>query len=219
MTLDTYANLKTAVQDWLARSDLSANAADWVTLGEARLNRNLDPVEVDQTLTGTVDSRRLDVSSYAIVAPVALFLVDPTTSDETWMTPRGEGTFAYLNTSGQPTIWGMDSSQDYIDMDRPCDQAYSFRFRYSQRFALSDSVTTNWLLANNPDLYLAASILWGCAFTGQDQRAAGFKLIWDEGIRETRHVIARNNRRGDLRVDPALAAMTNRARGTYQGIE
>lgn len=216
MALDTYANLKTAVQDWLARTDLSAKASDWVTLGEARLNRHLDPAEVDQTLTGTLNSRRIDVSAYSIVAPIALFLVDPDTSDERKVTQRAEGQFVYLSTSGAPTMWGMDSSQDYIDMDRPCDQAYSFRFRYSQRFALSDSVTTNWLLANHPDVYLAACIVWGCAFTGRGD-AGAFKAVWDEGIAEVRHIIARNNR-GELRVDPALASMNWKSRGTYQGV-
>ena len=41
MAISTYAELQTAVTDWMARSDLSGNAADFITLGEARLNRKL----------------------------------------------------------------------------------------------------------------------------------------------------------------------------------
>lgn len=216
MALDSYSSLKTAIQDWMARSDLSGNVADWITLAEARLNRTLNPVEVDQSLTGTVDSRRLDVSSYSIVSPIALFVTDPSTSDEREITPRSDGTFEYISTSGQPRFWAMDASQDYVDLDRPCDVAYAFRFRYRQRFALSNSVTTNWLLDNYPDLYLAASIMWGGAFTQNMQSAATFKAVLDEGIPEVRNVIARN-KRGVLTVDPALVARPRP--GTYQGVD
>lgn len=216
MALDSYSNLKAAVQDWMARSDLSGNVADWIRLAEARLNRTLNPVEVDQSLTGTVDSRRLDVSAYSIVAPVALFVADDASSDERELLQRADGTFEYVASSGAPRFWAMDGQQDYIDLDRPCGAAYAFRFRYRQRFVLSDSVTTNWLLDNYPDLYLAATLVWGGGFTGNLEQAATFKAVLDEGIPEVRNIIARNKRSVSV-VDPALAAVARR--GTYQGIE
>jgi hypothetical protein len=96
----------------------------------------------------------------------------------------------------------MDSTS-YVDFDCPLDAAYTFRFRIKQRYALSDSATTNWLLTYHPDIYLAASILWGGGFTRDLETASGFKSLLDEGIPEVRRVIAEMNR-SELTVDAAL---------------
>lgn len=198
MAITTYAQLQTAVGDWMARSDLSGSAADFITLAESRLNRELNPVETDTTLTGTVNSRRIDISSLSIVSPIALFLVD---GDEAQLTQKSDGTFPYDDTSGEPSLWALDGT--YIDFDRPLDEAYTFRFRYRGRFALSDSTTTNWLLTNHPDVYLAAAIVWGGVFTEDATKIALYKSLLDEAIPSVRNIIARN-KRGVLTVDPAI---------------
>src|SRR5215471_6767496 len=41
MSITTYSELQTAVATWLDRADLSANAADFITLFEAAANRRL----------------------------------------------------------------------------------------------------------------------------------------------------------------------------------
>lgn len=201
MAISTFAELKTAIADWMARSDVSGSAADFITLAEGRLNRELNPVETDTTLTGTLNSRRIDISSLSLVAPIALFLVD---GDEIELTQRSDGTFPYDDTSGQPSLWALDGTN--IDFDRPLDEAYSFRFRYWGRFALSDAAPTNWLLTNHPDIYLAATIVWGGAYIEDMNKIAFYKGILDEGIPSVRSVIARK-KRGMLTVDPALHAM------------
>ena len=76
MALATYSDLQTYVTELMAREDLLGNAADWITLAEARLNREIPAVETDVTLTGVASSRRIDVSSYSVVSPLALFLID-----------------------------------------------------------------------------------------------------------------------------------------------
>lgn len=214
MALNSYSALKTAVADWMARSDISSNVADWITLAESTLNAKLGPVEVSQSLTGTSDSRNLDTSSYSIVEPLALFLTDPSSSDESELVRKNA--FARISTSGRPSFWEMTQAQDHIELDRPCDQAYSFRLRYRQRFALSDSVTSNWLLANYPNLYLSATIFWGGGYTMNYEKAATFKAVLEDDIRDVKNIIARN-RRSTLTVDPALYAVARA--GTYQGVE
>lgn len=201
MAITNFAELKTAIADWMARSDVSGSAADFIALAESRLNRELNPVETDTTLTGTLNSRRIDISSLSLVAPIALFLVD---GDEMELTQRSDGTFPYDDTSGEPSLWALDGTN--IDFDRPLDEAYSFRFRYWGRFALSDSATTNWLLTNHPDIYLAASIVWGGAYIEDMTKIAFYKGILDEAIPSVRSVIARK-KRGVLTVDPALRAV------------
>lgn len=203
MALGTYSELKDAIQDWMARSDLSGRVADWIKLAEARLNRVLSPVETDQALTGTIGSRRIDVSAYAVVAPVALFLAD---GSERLLSQKSDGTLAYADESGAPASWAMDGSFKYIDFDVLLDATYTFRFRYRQKFVLSDSAPTNWLLTEYPDIYLAASIVWGGGFTQNVAQAAAYKALLDEAIPEVRSIIAQG-KRGTSTVDPVLSSI------------
>ena len=67
MAISTYSELKTAISDWMARSDVSGSAADFITLGEARLNRLLEVVATMTTLSGVVDSATIDISALSMV--------------------------------------------------------------------------------------------------------------------------------------------------------
>jgi hypothetical protein len=79
MAIATYSDLKTKVASWGRRAGNAtfvAEVPDIITLAEARLNRELPAVETDQTLTGTIGSRRIDISAYAVVEPIALWLAE-----------------------------------------------------------------------------------------------------------------------------------------------
>lgn len=199
MAISTYSELKTAIADYMARSDLTGNVADFITLAEARLNRLLKMVETDATLTGVLASRRIDISALSLVQPIALFAV--VDGDEIEILPKSDGSFAYDDTAGLPSFYAIDGTN--IDFDRPLDSAYSFRFRYQSRFALSDAAPTNKLLTENPDVYLAASIVWGSVYIKDAGQASGFKSILDEFIAETKNILAQS-KRGTLTVDPAI---------------
>ncbi|ODT15815.1 MAG: hypothetical protein ABS35_30370 [Kaistia sp. SCN 65-12] len=208
MAITNYLQLQQAVSDWMARADVLGNAADFISLAEARLNRELNPVEVDAALTCPVGSRTVDISSLAMVEPIALYLKD--TGGELRLLPRAEGTFPRLEAVGKPAIWAIDG--DAIDFNRACDQNYEFRFRFKQKFALSDAVPTNWLLAEHPDVYLAASIMWGGVYTQDGSYAASFKSLLDETIPTIRTAIARK-KRGDLTIYQALSSINHHRDG------
>lgn len=208
MAISDYTQLQQAVSDWMARADLSGNAQDFIALGEARLNRTLNPLETDATITGTASNREIDVSSLAPVRPIALFLKG--SSGEMELVQRAPGSFAFIEETGCPRFWSLDG--DKIVLDRPLSTAESFRFRYQERFALSNANPTNWLLSNHPDVYLAASLVWGGAFIKDGSYAASFKTLLDETIPEIRSQISQS-RRGVLTVDPALMAMNSGRRG------
>ena len=200
MAITNYAELKTALTTWMTRGDVASQAADCIALGEAGLNRELSAVEVDATLTGVLDSRSIDISALAMVEPIALFLAE-TSRDEVELTPQEDGTFPYRFLSGYPRFWAIDGTN--IDFDCPLDQAYPFRFRYRQRFALSDAAPTNWLLTNHPDLYLAATLVWGGVFIQDDPTASRWVSILNSALPSVKNIIAQS-KRATLTVDSAL---------------
>lgn len=199
MSISNYTELKAAITDWMARSDVSGSAADFITLAEARLNRLLDPVPTNVTLTATSGSRYVDVSALSIIEPIALHFIG--VGPELVVIPKAEGSFEYTSTSGFPTIYTIVDNQ--IVFDCPSVSDYSFRFTYESRFKLSDAAPTNTLLTNHPDVYLAASIVWGSGYVKDPDSIAGWKGMLDEFIAETNHQFAKS-KRSILTVDNAL---------------
>lgn len=213
MALANYSDLKTAIADWLDRNDLSGNVEDFITLAEARLNRELEAVETTNTsLTGTEASRTVDISALDLIEPIACYLSSAAT-DEAEVEFVPPGSFEYETTSGFPDIVSVDGTN--LIFNRPLDAAYSIRLRYRGRFALSDSSPTNDLLTNHPDVYLAASLVWSGTFTRDDTLIAGFSALLDGFLRETKNHLAQK-KRGINRPDTAIIGLLDAKRtGTY----
>ena len=212
MAISTYAELQAAVLDWMARNDVTSSTGDFVTLAEARINRKLGPITTDATLTGTAGSRRIDISSLSLVQPLALHVVID--GDERPVSFRPDGSFPYVDESARPQFAAFEGTS--IDFDCLLDEPYSFRLTYQVRLALSDTVTTNWLLEQHPDLYLAACISWGGLYIKNDGEAAKWRVLADEALSEIRSVESKK-RRGILTTD--VAGMVRGGRATYDGYD
>jgi hypothetical protein len=216
MAIAVYNDLKTKAASWLRRSGNStyvAEVPDMITLAEARLNAEIGPVETNGTLTGVVSSRSLDTSALTIVEPIALWITPGSGEDEDKLQQQSPANLNYLGTNGRPAQWAYDS-EDALKLDCPCDTAYSFRFRYRGRFALSASATSNWLLENRPDVYLAATLGWGSAYLENFERASQWTTFLDRELPKVLHTLAKG-RKGTLRVDPGLADIGRRSSFNY----
>lgn len=163
MSFLTYSGLKSAVADWMDRTDLTSRMADFVQLGEARLNRILRTQ--DQITVATL-----------------------TASSEYANLPSDWAQTSRLNYSGNPldklTFLAVDSFEDeranypaggkpkyYTIVGRRArflpvpDTSYSLTHIYWASIpALSDSNTSNWLLTAHPDIYLNATLYFAQRF-------------------------------------------------------
>ena len=210
MPLSNKQELEASILSWMERPDLAGQTSDWIALAEARLNRELGPVETDASRTGTIGSRAISISALAVVQPIALWVESEDFPGEREVQMTAAANMAYGDTNGPPSQWCMDSTTN-IKLDRPCDQQYSFRFRFRQRFALSGDTDTNWLLTNHPDIYLAAALMWGAGYNEDWNNGSVWKAVLDEGIPNVRNSLAQQ-RRGTLRVDPMFQAAGRRTR-------
>ena len=199
--ISNYTELKNEISDWLGDDTLSNKVETIIQLAEARLNRKLKSVRTDVDLTGTLSSRRIDISAYDVIAPIALYMT--TDGDEEFITNKPDGSFPYKDDNDEPSFYALDGNNDYIDFDCPLDEAHTFRFRYWGRFALSDSATTNQLLTDHPDVYFAACLMWGGIRHQDSELVAGYKSILDEFMNEAGRYLAQPER-GLLTVDPML---------------
>lgn len=197
-----YTSLQDALASFQDRTDIPVDQA--IQLAEARLNRLLKGIETDVTLTGTADSRSIDISAYNVTYPIKLFITDPTQETEIELVQRVDGSFPYTSGTEFPSNWATDDNNARIDFNSLLDQAYSFRFRYVSRFALSDAAPTNSLLDQAPDIYLCACVMWGGMFVADDAIVARYGNPLNEFISEQKK-IQEQNRRGKLTVDPGLS--------------
>lgn len=199
MPITDYNSLQAAISDWMARSDISGVAADFIALAEARLNRLLEPVGTTANLTGISNSNVVSIASLALVEPVSLYIT--AYQREKFIPPSALGTFYEQDTPNIPSNWAIEGQN--IRFDCPLDIPYPIRFTYQGRFALSDAAPTNEFLTNSPDLYLAASIVWGSVYVKAAPDVSMWSSMLDAFVAEVRSINAQK-KRSDLRVDPML---------------
>lgn len=210
MAISDYSELLAAVPAWFERSgdaDVAAHVAEWVALGEAKLNRKLKGLRVstiDATLTGTIGSRNIDLPS-DYLTPVSLHLT--TGGKSQLLRPMALGTMNYRTSSGSPSAWGVD--RFYVVLDAPCDQAHTFQFRYHQALDLQGAnFSAGWLLDVFPDAYLYATLEAGAVYFKDIPAAQGYGGLLAEIIDEIKaHNSA--NYKAVLTTDPALMASGN----------
>ena len=200
MAITSYSELQAAINNWSERSDATDQVKEFIALAESRLNRLLGAVELDATLAATPGSNTVSISLLSLERPISLWAT--VFGNERPIQLQAPGSFPLLDITGLPEIASVDG--DNLVFSRPMDQAYPLRLRYRQRFALSNAATSNWLLEHNPDLYLAASMMWGAGYREDTAMGATWKAVLDEGIAEVRSQIAAS-KRGMARVDPALS--------------
>lgn len=177
MAIATFADLRTTASNYLHRSDLASQIPDFITLAEWRMARSLRiaPLMLTSTVviapggsTGALPAGYLEMVNTQIAAGTELVYVPPDTIDRV---PAGAVPWAYtlLGTSVQiAPAWtaGGNLSATY----------------FRKESALSDSVTTNWYIANAPDTLLYAVLLEAAPYLIDDTRIQIWRDYFREGV-------------------------------------
>ena len=207
MAITTYSELQAALVDYMGDNAYTSSRAQTdIALAEARLNRELKSVRSSASLTGTLSSATIDVSAYSVISPVALYVTSYDEDDEIVFRPTG--TMPFSDDDNYPLGYTLISNNDTIRFNCPLDEAYTFRFEYVGRFALSDAAPTNQLLTDHPDVYFAAALLWGAVKNQDGELAASYKALLESFIFETRNYLAQAQR-STLVPDMALLAISS----------
>lgn len=174
MTLSTYSGLKTAIADHLDRDDLTSQIDDFIDLAEARHRREIRIREMIQRATVTVSGRYLALPARFVQMDVLRLLTDPVTV----LTEVNlhEMTRQRLATTGKPKFFTV---HEEIEFDRSPDDSYTAEMIYYAYFqALSDSNTSNGLLARAPDAYLYGALIAAEPFLGEDERLPVWERLY-----------------------------------------
>ena len=182
MALDTYSGLKTSIADYVNRDDLTSIIPTFITLAEAKFNRKLRVRQMIKRATATIDTQYFAYPTDWLQAKEFILNTNPITYME-FVTDRQSNELRQNNiiAVGKPTYYTIIGTQ--IEVIATPDSSYTGELTYYGKIpALSDSNTSNWLLAYAPDLYLYGALLEATPYLKDDERLATWSQLYINSI-------------------------------------
>jgi hypothetical protein len=174
MALDSYANLKTAIIDFLDRGDLSGHVDDFIDLAEARHKREILIREMLARSQAPLGGRFLSLPSRFLKMVTLRLLTTPITVLEEinlheMNRERDTGT-------GKPMFYAI---HEEIEFDITPDDAYTAEIIHYASFVPLDSTnTSNGLLVRAPDAYLYGALVASAPFLASDERIQTWETLY-----------------------------------------
>ncbi len=173
MAFTTYAELETAISNWLARDDLTAYIPDFIRVFESAACRRLK-VRLSETTTTLTPTSGVATIPSDYLGHRRLTWTGQPTYELRYVTPP---VFAgYVDTgAGLPTVYTIEGSNLRV---APSNDT-ALTFTYNQRLTAA-ATTLNWLFTNHPDAYLFGSLCEANAFDKAVDAAGLWKARRDE---------------------------------------
>jgi len=213
MALGTFTELKDALADWLDRSDLTDRIPDFITLAEARLNRDvrIRPMEVRSSMETTAGQRYFNLPGGYLQMRNMQINSNPITPLE-YITPEMLDRLYGSDTTGKPKAYTLIG--DEIQLAPIPDSDYTVEMAFYEKFTplgdgTSGTVTSNWLTTNAPDVLLYGSLLEAEPFIKNDERIRLWLTAYNGAVKKIQDADARDRHSG--------SAM--RIRNIYSGVE
>ena len=202
MALDTFSGLKTTIADYLNRDDLTSIIPTFITLAEAKFNRKLRTRQMVKRANATVDTQYFAPPSDYLEAKAFRLNTNPLTTME-FVTEQYADTLrssTYIS-AGKPAYFTIVGSQ--LEVIPTPDTGYTGDLSYYAKIpSLSDTNTSNWLLAYAPDLYLYGSLLETAPYLKDDERLS----IWGQLYMASMEDIVVADQRASVATTPIVRA-------------
>lgn len=185
MAITTYAQLQTATANWLDRTDLSARIPEFIELAEANFNRVIrqpDMIAKDDSFSIAGRYTTLPANTLEIIRIVVdltpVIVLEYLTPEE--ISQRR----IVMSSTGKPYYFTMiGGSSNQLEVLPSPDSTYTSSIVYYTRIAaLSDSATSNWLLAAHPDIYLFGTLVEAEPYLKNDERMPMWTTRLDKAL-------------------------------------
>jgi len=183
MSISTYSELKAAVANFLARTDLTAQIPDFIQLAEARMSRELETRSQEKRATATLTANDEYVALPTDLREVREVKLN--TSPNTVLEYRSPTALdsQFSGAGGKPLAYSIIGNEIKF---RPIpDSAYTAEIVYIGSLdALSDSNATNNILSRHPDAYLSGALAEAYVYLMDDARAQLYDGKFGRAIEE-----------------------------------
>jgi hypothetical protein len=182
MAFTSYTTLKSTIADYLARSDLTSQIPDFITLAENRLRRDL---RIRQMLkyvtTNTVAGDGTVALPSDFLAMRDLHIETNPVSVIEYQSPSNFFRNARTTDSGLPTMYTVLATE--FKFAPVPDSAYTLHMLYyAAPTYLSSTNSSNAFLANCPDLLLYAALGEAEPYLMNDERLQTWASLYQRGL-------------------------------------
>jgi hypothetical protein len=185
MAISTYAELQTAVANWVARADLTSHVPEFISLAEAKIARRVRCAE-----NLTKDSA-FSITGEYVATPTGFlevsgwYLNDSTKTPVRQMSIEQQGLHFGANT-GSPKYYCVEGSN--LRFAPIPDGTYSSTLLYYKRFTAMATAASNdpvfTVLATYPDIWLYGSLLEAAPFLENDPRIQTWSQLFASALAE-----------------------------------
>ncbi len=184
MALDSYANLKTEIANYLNRTDLTFYLDTFIELAESRIARDLrlrEMENIDTSITTVSGTQSYDLPTGYLEMRYVAYQTSPYTF-LTFLAPpdfmrvynAGEG-------SGTPSHYTIIGSKIYLGMQPDAAKVLELGF-FKRPTGLSAVNTSNDILTNFPDIYLYSCLAESEPFLMNDERLQVWASLYKEAV-------------------------------------
>jgi hypothetical protein len=182
MAFTNYTDLKSTIADYLARTDLTTQIPDFITLAEKRLKRDLRIRQMLKVATATMTAGDSTVSLPSdFLAMRYLHLATNPVSAIEYLSPSNFYTNARTTESGKPTKYTVLAAEFAFAPIPDSDYTLSMLY-YASPPELSSSVSSNVFLATCPDLLLYGALGEAEPYLLNDARIQTWAALYDRGL-------------------------------------
>jgi hypothetical protein len=182
MAFTNYTDLKATVADYLARTDLTAQIPDFITLAENRLRRDLrtrQMIKVVTTNTTAGDSTVALPSDFLEMRDI--HIESNPIQTVIYQNPSNFYRNSNVTVQGAPTYYTVTGSE--FQFAPIPDSAYTLKMIYYAAPAYLSAInSSNIFLANCPDLLLYAALGEAEPYLMNDARVQTWAALYDKGL-------------------------------------
>ncbi len=156
MALNTYSGLQASIANFLARTDLGTEIIDFIALAEAEINRELRIRPMENTVDFTIDAE-VKALPTGFLGVRSFFITGTNKKALQFITPFQQHSTQGSSTTGTPRAYSIEGSNFRFSPIPSGTHTAKLTF-YKAFDALSNSNTSNFILANHPNVYLYGSL-------------------------------------------------------------
>lgn len=172
MAITNYGELKTAVQDYLGRDDLTARIPDFIAAAEDRIALDVRVRELEGTADVTINARSIALPT-GYLGTRRFYIDSDPISQLDFVAPDHFWSIYASSQTGKPKVYTIEG-ENFIFGPAP-DLTYTGKWLgYVKPTAFVDDTDTTALLGRARMLYVYAALLEAESFIGNDPRL----LIW-----------------------------------------
>jgi len=181
MAISNYGELKTAIANWLDRDNLTARIPEFITMAEAAVGRDVRVRQMEKRATASISTQYADMPTDFILQRNIQLNAASEQVRLRYLTPEQMDMYYPSEAGGQPKAYSIIGTE--FQFKPVPDAAYTIEIAYFARFStLSADTDSNWLLTNQPGIYLYAALVQAAPYIEDDKQTQLWAALYNAEV-------------------------------------